>query len=505
MTTSGAVPVAATTDRPAVSAPAQDVKDGTSTGDLVLPLVAAGAAAVLAGYGYVRRTRRTRRTRTRTTPGGSPARPAPGVPPAELEERAWALLTEADDCVRTSREELGFARARSDAAETAPFVRALREAEAELATAFGLRQRYDAGAPGDDEARRQVLAGIVGRCQEAGRRLDAEAAGFDRLRGLERDLAAALAVAEERFRELAARTGTAEAVAADLRRHRPASAAAEVTGHVEQAKDRLLFATSRLNRARQCADRGESARAIGHLRAAEGAIAQAGVFVTGVDRRAADLAAAERLLPAALTGAEAEIAGARERHPGIPDGPDRQDGHDGQTRDGPAAEPRARVRHADAVLAAVREETTSGPYDPVDALRRIVRAAGPLADGRAGVLTAAARLLARGAVAAADDYVTTHRGAVGGAARSRLAGAQQLLGDGLDALLEAEELARQARELAERDVRAYGTPLAGAAGHESGVGGAVLGGILLGGTPAGGPPAGFGGPRTRDRHGVAAA
>ncbi|GAB2866435.1 hypothetical protein GCM10027074_37280 [Streptomyces deserti] len=507
MTTHADPPVAITADRPVAVAPAQDEEDGTSAADLALPLVVAGAAAALAGYGYVRRTRRAR---TRTTPGGSPLRPA-GPPLAELDERTRALLIEADDCVRTSREELGFAEARFGTAGVEPFARALREAEAELATAFRMRQRYDEGVPGDETARRQALAGIIGRCQEAGRRLDAEAAGFDGLRGLEQGLGEALAVAEGRFRDLATRTGTTEILMAELRERYPAYATAQVVGHVEQAKDRLVFATSRLNRARQCADRGETTRAIGHLRAAEGAIAQTAVFLTGVDRLAAALTAAAKLVPAALTGAEAEIAGARERlavgqRPAASAAPSA-----GSFRPAPPVrvpgvppgELRARILHADAVLAAVREEVTGGPYDPLDALRRIVRAALPVAAGRAGVLPAAALLIARGAVATAADYVTTHRGVVGSEARTLLAEAQRLLGSGEeDARPAAEALARQARELAERDARAHGTPLATVAGHESGAGGALLGGILLGGAPDGGPPASFGGPRTRTRRGA---
>jgi len=58
---------------------------GTDTGDLVLPVVAAGAAGVLAAYAY---TRRRRRARTRTTPGGV----APTVVPlAELDRQASEL------------------------------------------------------------------------------------------------------------------------------------------------------------------------------------------------------------------------------------------------------------------------------------------------------------------------------------------------------------------------------------------------------------------------------
>ncbi|MGP4014124.1 hypothetical protein ACTWQO_47840, partial [Streptomyces sp. 4N124] len=282
-------------------------EDETSTADLVLPLVAASAAVALAGYAYLRRTRRTR---TRTTPGGVPVI-VPPPPLAELDERARALLVEADDCVRTSREELGFAQALFGTAAVAPFARAVRDAEGELSAAFRMRQQYDDGVPADGASRRHALAGIVGRCQEAGRRLDAEAAGFDQLRGLEQGVGEALEIAETRFRELAARTAAVQATLADLGKRYAPSATAAVTGHVEQAKDRLVFATSRLNEAHQAADAGETDRAARHLRAAESAITQATVFLDTIDHLAQALAEAANFVPAALTGAEVELAEAR--------------------------------------------------------------------------------------------------------------------------------------------------------------------------------------------------
>ncbi|MCF4140169.1 hypothetical protein L1856_30080 [Streptomyces sp. Tue 6430] len=58
-----------------------------------------------------------------------------------------------------------------------------------------------------------------------------------------------------------------------------ATASASVVGYAEQAKDRLVFATLRLNLARQADDSDRPAEAARHLRAAEGAIAQAAVLV----------------------------------------------------------------------------------------------------------------------------------------------------------------------------------------------------------------------------------
>ncbi|MEY9993986.1 hypothetical protein ABIE67_006018 [Streptomyces sp. V4I8] len=500
-------------DRAVAGAVAQGEDKGTSDVDLVMPGLAVVAAAVLAGYGLMRRRRRAR---GRTTPGGAPVQVAE-PPVGELDERARALLVEADDWVRVSGEELGFVEGRFEGEDLAhleaveygeviePLARALSDAAGELTVAFRMRWQYEGGVPKEGAARRHALAGIVGRCQEAGRLLDAQAAAFDQVRGLEQGLGGglgqALVVAEGRFRALAGRTGGAGATLRGLGERYAPSATAAVAGHVEQAKDRLVFATTRLNHARQSADLGDNERAAGHLRAAEGAIAQAAIFVEAVERLAGDLATASALVPTALTGGEVEIAGARESLAGVGD----------PYVDVPPGELRARVAHADLALAGVREELTSGrPYDPLDLLRRIVRAVGPVAVGRAGVIPAAALVCARGAVGGADDVVATHRAAVGSEARTRLAEARRLLAPPVSApagraprpeladLLAADALAQQAHDLAEQDIRVHGHPVDSPAEDVNGLAGALLGGVL-----AGGSPAGFGGPRTRGRRGGA--
>ncbi|MFF3143903.1 hypothetical protein ACFVRU_19775 [Streptomyces sp. NPDC057927] len=338
--------------------------------------------------------------------------------------------------------------------------------------------------------RRQLLEEIVARCTEAGRRLDAEAPGFDLLRALERTLPAALESAEARFRELTARTPSAEATLTELRERYAPSASLSVAGNVEQAKDRLVFATTRLDRARQSLDRGEGARATAHLRAAEAAVDQADLFVAGIDRLASELSSATALLPGALRDADTELVAAR----GLP---------------AVGALP-GRITHAASAVADVRRDITGGvrPYDPLGALRRLADAGAPLlAEDRVPVdrtfLDRAfldhALLVARSVVALASDFVTTHRGAVGVEARTRLSEAERHLALAPRTLVDvrcADGLALEAQQLAERDVRAYGNPYAGPEG--AGVGGAVLGGILLDDTP-GAPAASFGGPRTRGR------
>ncbi|MFI0963184.1 hypothetical protein ACH4S8_17540 [Streptomyces sp. NPDC021080] len=468
----------------ATAAPAAAPQAATTTGDLVPPLVAAGAAGAVAAYGYGRRRRRA----ARTTPGGDP-----GLTPLhELDRQARRLLVETDDCVRVGAEELALAmdRAAGDAVE--PYVYDLRHAEAGLAAAFRLRQRLDeADATGPDPAggeddRRDVLEEIIARCQDAGQRLDAAAPGFDQIRALERNATAALEFAETRFRKVAAGVRAAEATIASLHGRYAPAASLPVAGDAEQAKDRLLFTTSHLNQARQYADRGDGPKAAAHLRAAEGALTQAADLVDGVDRLAGELASATAGLPEAIAAAQA----ARDAARGLP--PDAR-----AALVGP-------LGHAESVLSAVRHETADGPSDPLDALRRVAEAAAGLAGAGGGELPDGheqALVPARSALGGAACFIGTHRGAVGSEARTRLAEARRLLGPGsvpLSEVLRADDLAREARRLAERDVRAYGNPSGGRGG--AGAGGAVLGGILL--SDGEGGPMSYGGPRTRGRRGA---
>ncbi|MFJ8730709.1 hypothetical protein [Streptomyces bauhiniae] len=441
----------------APAAPAAPRDDGSSAVDLILPVAVLGTAGVVAAYSYLRRGRRAS--------GVASSAPAPSAS-AESDRRARAALVEADDSVRASEEELPFVAALVDERTLAPFRHAIHTARTELSAAFALWHRYEEGEPHDPGDRRQALVGVIGRCAEAGRVLDARAGELDRLRWGE--VGPALEVAEGAFRRLAARAAGARATASELRGRYGSSVGARAAGCVEEAMDRLVFATARLNEARRAADLGEEGRAVRQLRAAEGSVAQAGILVAGLDRTARRLREAAALVPAALTGAEAVLAEARATGTPVPSG-------------------------ADDTLAAVREELTAGPYDPLDALRRITRALVRLPGARTGVLDTAAHLVARATTGEAEDFVAVHRGAVGADPRSLLAAAVRTLA--APHPVEAAVLARRALELAERDVRAHGVPESGT----QGTAGAVQGGVLLGGEPDGGPPVAFGGPETRRR------
>ncbi|MER5962870.1 TPM domain-containing protein [Streptomyces sp. NPDC002057] len=503
------VPTPALTPGPAD--PGGAAEDGTSATDLVLPVVLIGGAGAVAAYAY---TKRRRRNETRTTPQGGQGWGTPGepAPPTldELDGQARRTLVATDDAVRTSQEELGFASAQFGEEAVHPFTEAVAFAEEQLTASFRLRQRLDDAFPEDDSTRRSMLDEIVRRCAEANARLDAESEAFDRLRALERTAPQALDSVEAAVREQTARMGTAEAALTAMRERYAETAAAPVAGDVEQARDRIVFATAHVDQARRQIDAGENGGAAVHIRAAEGAVDQAARLIEAVDRRAQELAEAVGRLPGALAETDADLADAQGLLKGTAEGVS-------------TADLQGRIARAASVVAEVRRLVDSGRYDPLDALRRIEEADAALDEAlegareresgsrRARALLGQVMLTARSAIGAASDYITTHRGAVGSEARTRLAEAQRrwekarALADADDpqtALAEAQQadaLARRAQDLAEQDVRTYGNPdgLGGVSGvggrGGGGLGGAVLGGIILGGLFGGGRGGGHGG------------
>lgn len=496
---------------------------GDGAGELWIPVVAVLAAAGVALLAF--RGRRPQRQPVRTSAGrgattwpGKPKQPTPLTPLPELDAQAGRLLAETDDAVRTSREDVGFAAAQVGDEAAKPFWEAVEYARSELTSAFRLRQKLDDAYPEDDETRRQMLDEILSRCTQANRRLDAESEAFDRLRALEADTARVLESAEATAAALPGRIGAAENALTVMGRRYAQVALEPVADHPAEARDRLLFARTCLDRAR-AAIGSDHGRAAVCVRAAEGALDQAAILADSVTRRERELRAADAALPVALAEAEADLAGARGLSAeGASEATDARAGTrpaaDGDTDgavDTEAVDLRARIAHADTELAAVREQLAVGRPDPVAALRR-VREAGSALDAspeEAEVQRARARLdqtllVARSEVAAAGDVVTTHRGAIGSRARTRLTEAERRLRQAesravtdLPAALaharEADRLARESLEYARQDVRVFeGHGPATDRGTDGGTGGAVLGGIIFGELLGGGPNGGYG-------------
>ncbi|MGK5638805.1 TPM domain-containing protein [Streptomyces sp. URMC 126] len=455
--------------------------------------VAAGALLCLAGLLLRRHRRRRARRRVTVVPFRAPvtvsASTEPGLarmaqpltPLPDLETEASLNLVATDDAVRTSAEELTFALAQLGEAATLPFAEAVGYARGELAAAFRLRQRLDDAPLHDDDFRRHALDEICSRCTSANRRLDAEAAAFDRLRGLRANAAAVLGRAEAVARELEPRIDAAENTLFALRHRCAEEALAPVWRYPAEARDRLAFAGAALEDAHTALAEDDRDRAAVSVRAAEAALSQARTLTTAALRHACELNGAARRLAAALADAEAAAAASGRR-------------------EGAAVE----------LLTAARREAACRRIDPRAVLRRIDEAAAALDDdlppddpGRAArtrTRTARTLLAARARVVGARDFIATHRGAVGARARTRLAEAERHLDlarrDPAEAP-RAETLALQARAAAERDVGVYGIAHSApdAARPARALGGALLGGIVL----AGLLPATFGGGATRGR------
>ncbi|MCY1142969.1 TPM domain-containing protein [Actinoplanes sp. Pm04-4] len=263
-------------------------------------------------------------------------------------------------------------------------------------------------------------------------------------------------------------------------------------------------------------DRAEAALAV---RAAEQAVDQADQLVAAVARAAADLPAARSAADALINEITGEIAAGRAALTGNTVAP---------------AGLTAAITGGEQALAEVRAAFSAERPDPVDAVARLQTADAALDAALAEARDVAERLahdrsllsqelpVARAEVAAANDFITTRRGAVRSEARATLSEAVRHLSvaesvattDPATALAEA----RQARQLAANAARSanldvqrwgggpgYGGGWGGGRGSQGGFdagafAGAVLGGILSGGARSGGyHGGGFGGSASRGR------
>jgi hypothetical protein len=512
---------------------------------VVLALVVAGGLIWVA----VRR----RRKRTAAPVAATPAGPSTD----ELSDRANALLIELDDDLRASERELDLATAQYGAEATVRFREALDAARADVAEAFRLRMSLDEEPTVDEPTRRERLSAIIDRCTAADQRLDAESEDFDRLRDLE---GRAAEVADEVDRRRAAAETALPAAATalqELESRYAGSAVTAVSANVDQARERLAFATQALARARTALESagppqagppqagppaattpqagptqaagspgmgapdrpapdvaagsgqvpgGTRAEAALAVRAAEQAVDQAEQLIGAIHRAATDLNAARTAADALMTEIGTEITAGRSAIAGGGATPGLSEA----------------IATAEQVVAQVRTELAAARPDPAAAVARLHAADANLDQALAEARDAAERAtrarallaqtlpVARAEVAAASDFITTRRGAVDAGARASLSEAQRHLAlaeslastdpvAALAAAQQAQSLAASASESARHDVANWG----GYGGYGSGYGGrgfdagsfagAVLGGILAGQSRGGSWGGGWGG------------
>lgn len=409
---------------------------------------------------------------------------------AELDQTASRRLVQLDDALTTSEQELGFAEAQFGSAPTEGFRTALTTAKGLVADAFRVRRELDDENPETEEQKRAALVGIIAACDEADALLEAQEEAFDALRDVEQDLPAALAAVATARAAAPAALDTAEATVQRLRADFGASAIAAVADAPAQARRLLELADTELAEATANQQAGKTGEAAIDVRSAQLAIAQLTTATAGVERLAAELATARTALAAQQDDLRAGIAAAA----ALPTSP----------------------ALASAIAAAESTLAGADASDPIAALERLVtvdreldtQLAGAREEGerRAKAEAALERTLAsaRSRILSAAEYVTAHRGAVGADARARLAEAQaqeQLAADAkatdpvgaLAAAQRALDLAGQALQSAENDVRATMAPSGavggllggGSGGARGGVSEALIGG-LIGGLLSGG-------------------
>lgn len=433
------------------------------------------------------------------------------VPLEELQRQASSSLVQTDDALKTSEQELGFAKAQFGDEATAEFETVLAQARADLDKAFSLKQQLDDRTPDTPEQQREWNSTIIELLQHANDELDAKAEDFDRLRALEQNAPEALARVQEDRRVVGEALQAAAAQLTSLRGTYAAEAIATVADNPEQATQRLAFADERLAAAQQAIGAGDGSEAAIDIRAAEDAVGQARQLEDAVGKLADELTKTEQSVTQLLADLDQDIATAT----AMPDPDGRLAPVVGATRTavararenlaGPARSPIATL----ATLEAVNTEIDGVVASARDAQQRAERAAHQLSQS----LTQAGAQ-----VSAAEDFITSRRGAIGAEARTKLAEAGSLLvqarqlaasspEQALAASQRANELAARAIQLAQNDVGGFGGGFGGNSGGGDNMMGAILGGIVInsllgggggrsrggGGSLFGGGGGGFGG------------
>jgi len=462
---------------------------------------------VVVGIGIVLLVMFLRRRKKGAVTAGPAGPPQPSV--EELERRASSLLVATDDAIKTSTQELGFAKAQFGDAATTEFEAALATAQQSLDEAFGLKQKLDDHIPDSEQDTRAWNERIIALCEASNALLDEKAAAFDELRKLEQNAPEALARVHDAKAKAEASLDQATSRLQSLQTAYAPEALATVVDNPEQARQRLAFADEQLTAAEAAIGAGDGGEAAVGIRAAEEAVGQAMLLENAIDKLQSDLAEGERNATALVAELESDIAAAS----ALPDTDGRIAGVIASTRqqlDAARAQLSGTAKRPLAALQSLEAANTQ-----IDTLVQGVRDAEAQAE-RARQMVGQVMMQAQAQVSAAEDYITARRGAVGAQARTRLAeaGASLARAQALQAsdpqqamqqAQRADQLAGQAIQLAQNDVGAFDGGMGGMfgggqQGGQSGGGmlGAVLGGIVLnsvlsGGRSSGGMGGGLGG------------
>ncbi len=456
----------------------------------------------------------------------------------QLNREANRSLLAADEALKDATNDVEFAAAQWGDDEVVAYRAAIRQADADVKAAFGLRQRLDDAEPETPAQREQMLREIGARTAAAHAALNEQEQRFDQLRDLEQAAPQQLAALPAAIDAQRARRQAAGPLMDRLTASYAPSAIASVAGNLPEADKALDSAAAETQRGQGLAD-AQRHQAVIALRRAQDGVARATLLLEAIERLAQRLDDAAGRLPGELDAAAADVATARTAVAGaqglsIPAPPATTNPATPPPVPAPTAaastpapatpsDPGAALAVAERLLAEAQRAVAARPLDPLAALERAT-AANQAADVIiAGLREAAAQRQrriqvaatavssARGHVDRAVDYITTRRHGVGQTARTRAAEAEARLADAerlaptdpegaVAAAQRATQLADEAYRLAASEFDAWDAgsgPVAGpytrgpSAGSE--VVGAVLGGIIGGMLSGGGRGSGWGG------------
>lgn len=402
---------------------------------------------------------------------------------AEASRQASIALVRTDDLVRTSEQEMEYARAQFGDEVIGEFVTALETSRKNLDEAFSLQQKLDDEIPDTDQQKQEWYDRILQLCSESTQVLEERKADFDELRKLEQNAPAAL----ENVRRLRAAAGAevdrADQILAALASDYTPDAYSSVSENPAQARSRISFTDTQIQAAEQALAAGSTGDAAVAVRAAEGAVQQATELEDAVEKLQNDLKAAETRAKALITDLNTDVQTAQ----ALPDG-------QGMVAQAVSATQRG-IQRAQSLL-------SRGGGDPIAALR-ILEAANTSIDAviahvrdeqakieRARSMLADAVQRADIQISTAERFIQNNRGGISSPARTRLSQALAAVtearrlaqSDPVQALAQAQNadrLASDALRLAQNDVNSWGGGgFGGGRGNDNL--GALLGGILIG-------------------------
>ncbi|NUL48417.1 TPM domain-containing protein [Cellulosimicrobium funkei] len=461
------------------------------------------AVAALAGGGYAL----MRRNKSRAEHQGQSARGAQGpkdpldeMSVEDLRVRAGSMLVGADDAIRSSEQEVGFAMASYGEQSVETFTKDIETAKDHMRESYKLQNQLDDHIPDTEEQQRAWLKDIIARCKAVNESLSAHTREFDELRDLEKNAGAALESLNARADEVSDTVARAEQELVDLHQRYADVALAEVTDNATQARERLEFVRSAAAKAEESLNASDPSTAVLAIRAGEEAVAQTTTLVEAVAKARQHLESALENLQTGVNQSQQDLAQAQAlvaagQHPELA---------------GPAA-------GMEQTLTRVKSEIASGRPAPFRLLQSLEQAHrqldAPLGgirdrqdqERRAAAALQSAMLQAQAQIDGTQDFIAARRGAVGSQARTKLAEAERTLQEAarlsgqdpvtaLNLAHQSSSLADRASQLAQQDLNQWGGGYAGAGyggrggyggggggGFGAGLGGAILGGILMGG------------------------